>query len=90
MSQVEFASLLGVSRSHLCDIEKGRKGLSPSRAAVFAQKLGYSEMLFVKLALPDLVTREGLGLHVSVNSSQRQSAASPVSPICQPHRPCPF
>ena len=66
MSQVEFASLLGLSRAHLCDIEKGRKGLSPSRAAVFAQKLGYSETLFVKLALQDLVTREGLNLHVDV------------------------
>lgn len=66
MSQVEFASLLEISRAHLCDIEKGRKGVSPSRAAVFAQKLGYSETLFVKLALQDLVIREGLDLHVDV------------------------
>jgi hypothetical protein len=25
--------LLGVSKSHLCDVEKGRKTLSPERAA---------------------------------------------------------
>ncbi|RIL07572.1 MAG: hypothetical protein DCC75_09880, partial [Proteobacteria bacterium] len=27
-SQVSFARKLGISRSHLCDIEKGRKSLS--------------------------------------------------------------
>jgi DNA-binding transcriptional regulator YiaG len=66
ISQVKFASLLEISRAHLCDIEKGRKGLSPHRAAIFAKKLGYSETLFVRLALQDLVTREGLDLHVEV------------------------
>jgi hypothetical protein len=62
-----------ISRAHLCDIENGRKGLSPSRAAVFAQKLGYSETLFVELALQDLVTREGLNLHVDVRKKQSRA-----------------
>ena len=66
ISQVEFAELLGISRSHLCDIEKGRKGLSPARAVLFAQKLGYSDTLFVKLALQDLLEREGVHLSVEV------------------------
>lgn len=66
MSQVEFAELLGISRSHLCDIEKGQKGLSPARASLFSQKLGHSETLFVKLALQDLLGREGLHLKVEV------------------------
>ena len=66
LPQVEFAELLGISRSHLCDIEKGRKGLSPARASLFAQKLGYSETLFVKLALQDLLVREGVRLTVEV------------------------
>ena len=30
ISQVDFADLLEISRSHLCDIEKKRKGLSPA------------------------------------------------------------
>jgi len=66
MSQVDFASLLAISRSHLCDLEKSRKGLSPARAAIFAQKLGYSEALFVKLALQDLLSREGINLRIDV------------------------
>ena len=29
MTQAECAELLGVSKSHLCDVERGRKALSP-------------------------------------------------------------
>ena len=43
MSQVAFAKKLKISRSHLNDIEKGRKVVSPGRAARFAKILGYSE-----------------------------------------------
>jgi len=63
-SQVEFAQTLEISRSHLCDIEKGRKAVSPSRAAQFARKLGYSERQFVELALQDQVQNAGLDLQV--------------------------
>ena len=51
MSQVEFARMLGISRSHLCDIEKGRKAVSPVRAEEFARILGYSESQLVRLSL---------------------------------------
>ncbi|MEI6805174.1 MAG: helix-turn-helix transcriptional regulator [Myxococcaceae bacterium] len=51
ISQVEFARILGISRSHLCDIEKGRKAVSPARAEEFARKLGYSETQLVRLSL---------------------------------------
>ncbi|MBI3534840.1 MAG: helix-turn-helix transcriptional regulator, partial [Deltaproteobacteria bacterium] len=40
MSQIEFAHRLGISASHLCDIEKGRKTIGSSRAARFAKILG--------------------------------------------------
>jgi DNA-binding transcriptional regulator YiaG len=33
LSQDECARKLGVSKSHLCDVEKGRKTVSPERAA---------------------------------------------------------
>ena len=46
-SQVAFAERLGISRSHLCDIEKDRKPVSPARAAEFARILGYSKVQFV-------------------------------------------
>lgn len=66
MSQADFARQLGISRSHLCDIEKGRKTVSPQRAAKFAHILGYSEAQLVRLALQGLVDEAGLGLRVEL------------------------
>ncbi len=69
ISQTELAEKLGVSRSHLCDIEKGRKTVSPARAARFAKVLGYSEKQFVRLALQDMVDDAGLALIVKVQAA---------------------
>lgn len=49
MSQVEFANLLGISKQYLCDLEKGRKFVSPKVAAGFALKLHYSDKQFIRL-----------------------------------------
>lgn len=38
LSQVDFAKRLKVSLSHLNDIEKGNKAVSPKRAAKFASR----------------------------------------------------
>ena len=69
MSQVEFAELLGVSRQYLCDIEHGRRTISPKAAAAFAKKLGYSPKQFVRLCLQDLVNRDGLKLKIDVQDA---------------------
>lgn len=69
MTQPEFAKKLGISKSHLNDIEKGRKAVSPDRAARLAKVLGYSQARLVKLALQDLVDRGGLHLHVDVKAA---------------------
>lgn len=66
-SQATFSARLGISRSHLCDIEKGRKVVSPERAARFAELLGYSSDQFVRLALQDAVDRAGLRFRVHVS-----------------------
>jgi transcriptional regulator with XRE-family HTH domain len=66
-TQTQFAARLGVSRSHLCDIEKGRKVVSPERAARFAELLGYSPDQFVRLALQDSVNRTGLRYTVQLS-----------------------
>ena len=68
-SQSEFAKLLGISRQNLCDLEKGRKGVSAERAASFARTLGYPEEVFVALALQEEVDRGGLKLKVSVQAA---------------------
>jgi transcriptional regulator with XRE-family HTH domain len=69
LTQPAFAKRLGLSRSHLNDIEKGRKGVSPERAARFAKVLGYSRARLVQLALQDLVNRGGLKLVVDVKAA---------------------
>jgi len=69
LTQPAFAKKLGLSRSHLNDIEKGRKGVSPKRAARFAKVLGYSRARLVQLALQDLVNRGGLKLQVDVKAA---------------------
>ena len=66
MSQADFARQLGISRSHLCDIEKGRKSVSLRRAVQFARTLGYSETQFARLALQELVEEAGLELTVQL------------------------
>ena len=69
LSQVEFAKKLKISPSHLCDIIKGRKVVSPGRAAKFAKILGYSEHLFVQLALQAMLDEAGLKMSVSLEAA---------------------
>lgn len=69
LSQVAFAAQLGISRSFLCDTEKGRKSVSPARAAKWAKILGYSDKQFVRLALQDMVEQAGLKMTVRVNAT---------------------
>ncbi len=66
MSQVSFARKLGVSPSHLCDIERGRKTVSPERAARFARILRRAPEQFVRLSLQELVDEAGLRMKVNV------------------------
>jgi antitoxin HigA-1 len=68
-SLAEFSKLLGVSRSHLCDIEQGRRAVSPERAARFAKALDQSEAQFVRLALQDQIRSAGLRLTVEVKAA---------------------
>ena len=69
LSQAEFARLLGISKSHLSDIECGRKAISPDRAARFARALELSEAQFVRLALQDIVDRAGLRFKVHTTAA---------------------
>jgi transcriptional regulator with XRE-family HTH domain len=68
LSQAEFARLLHVSRQYLCDVEKGRRLVSPEQAAKFAKAFGHPPEVLVRLALQDAVTASGLKLKVSVQA----------------------
>jgi len=69
LSQVEFAKLLKVSKQYICDIEHGRRTVSPKAAATYAIILGYYPQHFVKLCLQDLIDKEGLKLKVDVHNA---------------------
>lgn len=69
LSQVEMAKKLGVSRANLCDIEKGRRPVTPEKAAEFAEILGYSVNQFVAQAIEDSLKRIGLKLKVEIKAA---------------------
>ena len=69
LSQAVLAERLGVSKSHLCDVEKGRKTVSPVRAVAWARVLGHSENLFLRLALQDAFDAAGLKYRVSIEAA---------------------
>ena len=66
LNQSQMAKLLGISRANLCDIEKGRKLPSPSRAVKIASKLGMLEPHAVELVLQDTLDKEHIKLKVTV------------------------
>ena len=68
-SQAAFARKLGISASHLCDIEKGRKVVGPERAARFAKILGRSPEQFVRLSLQELIDEAGLKMRVNIEAA---------------------
>ena len=69
LSQDECARKLGVSKSHLCDVEKGRKTVSSERAAKWARILGYPESVLVRLALQGELDAAGLKYRVDIKAA---------------------
>ena len=69
LSQSACAAVLQVSKSHLCDVEKGRKTVSPERAAAWARLLGYPESTFIRLAIQDALDAAGLKYRVEVEAA---------------------
>ena len=67
LSQASLAKKLKISRSHLNDIEKGNKAISPERASRFAKALGQSQERFVELSLQSMLDEAGLKLKVAVD-----------------------
>ncbi len=68
-TQDAFAAKLGVSKAHLCDIENGRRNVSPERAIKWAKLLGHSESQFVKLALQSALDAKGIKLLVEIKAA---------------------
>jgi transcriptional regulator with XRE-family HTH domain len=64
-----FAKKLGISKAHLCDVEKDRRSGSVERAAKWAKRLGYPISQFVTLALQAELDAAGLKLRVHVEAA---------------------
>lgn len=69
LSQTSFAKKIGISRQYLCDVEKGRRLVSPEQAARFAKAFGHPTSVLVQLALQDSVRESGLNLKVRVDAA---------------------
>lgn len=69
LSQDECARKLGISKSHLCDVEKGRKIVSAERAARWARVLGYPQSVMIRLAMQDALDAAGLKYKVEIKAA---------------------
>ncbi|STX81424.1 Predicted transcriptional regulator [Legionella busanensis] len=67
-SQTHFAKKLGISVQYLCDLEHDRKIVSAKKAKAFADKLGYSDKQFVRLALQDTLNQYSIPMHVEISA----------------------
>lgn len=69
MTQECFALLLKISKQCLCDIEKGRRCVSPKLAAKYEDVLGYSRDQFIRLCLQDILERDGFHMLVFIEAA---------------------
>jgi transcriptional regulator with XRE-family HTH domain len=66
MSLKDFGKRLGMSVANLCDIEKGRKGVSPEKAEQIAKAIGVPSALLVRLSIEESLRAAGLKYTVEI------------------------
>lgn len=66
LSQAAFAKKLKLSRANLCDLEKGRKNISPERAVQIAKVLGVPETVLIQLSIQDTLRAAHLNYKVEI------------------------
>jgi len=66
LSLSNFAKLLKITPQKLCDIEKGRRIVSPKTAAEFAKILGDSPEYFVVKCLQDELNRDNIDIQLCI------------------------
>jgi len=66
MTLREFGKLTGLSVANLCDIEKGRKGVSPEKAEQIAKVIGVPPALLVRLSIEESLPAAGLNYKVEI------------------------
>jgi transcriptional regulator with XRE-family HTH domain len=66
MSLAGFGKLVGMSVANLCDIEKGRKGVSPEKAEQIAKAIGVPAALLIRLSIEENLRAAGLKYTVEI------------------------
>ena len=66
MTLKEFGKKIGMSVANLCDIEKGRKGVSPEKAHQIGLAIGVPPALLVKMAVEEQLSAAGLSYTVEL------------------------
>ena len=66
MSLADFSKLVGMSVANLCDIEKGRKGVSPEKAEQIAKAIGVPRALLIRLSIEESLRAAGLRYTVEI------------------------
>lgn len=66
MTLKAFGKLVGLSIANLCDIEKGRKGVSPEKAEQIAKVIGVPPALLVRLSIEESLRAAGLNYKVEI------------------------
>ena len=66
LSLSNFAKLLKITPQKLCDIEKGRRTVSPKTAAEFAKILGDSPDYFIVKCLQDELNRDNINIQLCI------------------------
>ncbi len=74
LSLKDFGKKIGVSVANLCDIEKGRKGVSPEKAEQIAKALRVPPALLVRLSIEESLRAAGLSYSVDVKPVAKRAA----------------
>ena len=69
VTQTEMSRIIGVSRSMICDIEKGRQNVSIDLAVKIANKAGLSPKQAIRLCLQDQLRRAKVKYKVEVTAA---------------------
>ena len=69
LTQAEMGNIFGVSKSVVCDIEKGRQAVSPKLALKIARKAQLSEKVAVMLCLQDQLNRAKIKMKIRIEDA---------------------
>lgn len=66
LTQAQMAKTLKISKSHLSDIENGRKFVSIERAMQFAKRLKYPESYFIHVVLREQLAKANCNYDIEI------------------------